>query len=405
MKKKIIFIFALLFINIFVVQAKEYNCQYYLKEGIGTGWWDVDKTHNFRYTVDTEKKTIRSDKVDTNETADKDWESGEFNAIADTVINPSADEKHYVNKLDGKCQSTIYVCKYTSGVNTRYTLLFNDTYQNDLRNIEPSFLSIKNSNNWYKMYENYTECEKENPTKKNPDGSKAVDSPDCSFGYDFGLCERFYYYDGSGDNDYPDKGEPVDITYSCNKVSNGKDGLLDVVIEKTTDYYTCKSKNKNCSKIANEYNEKLEELKSYCKSVIKYQNYGDSCMTDCLGLQDTLAEINPKNPDNPGKPQGLIDDLNNNRECFLTESIVSMVYNVLKWAKYIAPVLVIILSILDFIKAIAAQNDDDMKKAQGKFVKRLIVAALLFLLPLIINFMLKTFGVYNSKCDISNLFS
>ena len=46
-----------------------------------------------------------------------------------------------------------------------------------------------------------------------------------------------------------------------------------------------------------------------------------------------------------------------------------------------------------------------MKKAQGKFVKRLIVAALLFLLPFIINFMLKTFGMYNSKCDVNNLFS
>ena len=67
-------------------------------------------------------------------------------------------------------------------------------------------------------------------------------------------------------------------------------------------------------------------------------------------------------------------------------------------------VLVTILSMLDFIKAIASQSDDEMKKAQGKFVKRLIVAALLFLLPFIINFVLKTFGFYNSKCDITDLF-
>ena len=44
-----------------------------------------------------------------------------------------------------------------------------------------------------------------------------------------------------------------------------------------------------------------------------------------------------------------------------------------------------------------------MKKAQGKFIKRLIVAALLFLLPLIINFVLQTFGFYNSGCDITDL--
>lgn len=384
MKKKIIFILSLFFINIFIAQAKEYNCQYYLKEGIGAGWWGADNTHNFRYIVNTDKKTIRSIWVPGDETSDGDGETGEFNAIADTAMNSSFDEEFYVNTLNGKCQSTVYVCKYTSGMYTRYTLLFNDSYQNDLMSIKPVFTTIDSGDNWYKMYKSKTACEKNKNNK-------------CSAEYDFDLCQRFYYYDGSGENDYPNKGESVDISYKCEKITNSKqDGLLDIVIKKANEYQKCKSgKTKNCisSNIAQEYNEKLEELKSYCKSVIKYQNYGDSCMTSCLGLQNTLKEEN-----------AFLDDLSVNRECYLTESIVSMVYNVLKWAKYIAPVLVIILSILDFIKAIAAQNDDDMKKAQGKFVKRLIVAALLFLLPLIINFMLKTFGLYNSKCDISNLF-
>ena len=115
-------------------------------------------------------------------------------------------------------------------------------------------------------------------------------------------------------------------------------------------------------------------------------------MTNCLSLESDLETY-------------LLNKSIGEDKCALTVSIITFISNILKWAKYIAPILVIILSILDFIKAIAAQNDDDMKKAQGKFVKRLIVAALLFLLPLIINFMLKTFGLYNSACDISNLFS
>ena len=84
---------------------------------------------------------------------------------------------------------------------------------------------------------------------------------------------------------------------------------------------------------------------------------------------------------------------------------IDAVNNVLKWAKYIAPALIIVFTMLDFIKAIASQNDDDMQKAQSKFVKRLIVAAILFLLPLIINFILQTFGFYSEKCDITDLFS
>lgn len=385
MKKKIIFLFTLFFINIFMVQAEEYNCQYYLKEGIGAGWWGADNTHNFRYIVNTDKKTIRSIWVPGDETSDGDGETGEFNAIADTAMNSRFDEEFYVNKLDGKCQSTVYVCKYTSGLYTRYTLLFNDSYQNELMSIKPVFTAIDFNDEWYKMYKNKTVCEED-------------ENNNCSAEYDFDLCQRFYYYDGSGENDYPNKGESVDISYNCDVISNDKkDGLLDKVVQNSIEYKNCKDgKTSNCklALIAEDYNNNLEQLKSYCKSVIKNQNYGDSCMGSCLGLQDTLKEKDV-----------LIDDLNNKRECYLTEDIVSMIYNVLKWAKYIAPILVIILSILDFIKAIAAQNDDDMKKAQGKFVKRLIVAALLFLLPLIINFMLKTFGLYNSACDISNLFS
>lgn len=390
MKKKIILIFALFFINVFSIQAEEYNCQYYLKEGIKTGFWGADTTYNFRYIVNTDKKTIRSKKVPSEETANDDWETGEFNSLADTIYGSTYNEKYYVDLLDGKCQSTIYVCKFTgenwfwNTWNTNYSLLFNDTYYQDLINLHPSFYD-NGSDHLALMYKDEDTC-KDHHEGKNCSSSYNMNDPRD--------CVKFYYYDGN----YPNKGESVDISYQCNKITNDKqDGLLDIVISKADKYKKCKSgKTKNCvsSQIAKEYDEKLEELKSYCKSVIKFQNYGDSCMSDCLGLQDTLKE-----------KDALIDDLNNNTECYLTESIVSMVYNVLKWAKYIAPILVIILSILDFIKAIAAQNDDDMKKAQGKFVKRLIVAALLFLLPLIINFMLKTFGLYNSACDISNLFS
>lgn len=148
-------------------------------------------------------------------------------------------------------------------------------------------------------------------------------------------------------------------------------------------------------------NKKENDLKAVCKSMFENYDYNDTqgeCLETCLKLKSELNSYR----------QGTdlyIDYTNVGDSCEIAENIIAMVYNVLKWAKYIAPALVIILSMLDFIKAIASQSDDEMKKAQGKFVKRLIVAALLFLLPFIINFMLKTFGIYNSKCDVNNLFS
>ena len=72
----------------------------------------------------------------------------------------------------------------------------------------------------------------------------------------------------------------------------------------------------------------------------------------------------------------------------------------MKWIKYIAPVLVIVLGILDFIKAIGSDKDDEMKKAQGRFMRRLIAAAIIFLVPFIIEFILTKMGFTVYGCGI-----
>lgn len=146
----------------------------------------------------------------------------------------------------------------------------------------------------------------------------------------------------------------------------------------------------------NDYNSYRDQYNAFCTSTLSQKDYVEgTCLDECIIVSEKIADLE--------KTYGLRTSYGKEK-CNIGEQVLSMVYNVLKWAKYIAPVLVIILSILDFIKAIAAQSDDEMKKAQGKFVKRLIVAALLFLLPLIINFALKTFGFYNAGCDITDLF-
>ena len=178
------------------------------------------------------------------------------------------------------------------------------------------------------------------------------------------------------------------------QVYSDYEGEIDDIL---TEYNGTDEKNKNKrAQVLKKYNDKKSELNSYCVSVVSTLNYSEgNCIDMCLDLNRNLAGLETKYK----LRSGLSDE-----NCNVSRSVLNLVYNVLKWGKYIAPVLVIILSILDFIKAIASQNDDDMKKAQGKFIKRLIIAAILFLLPLIINFMLKTFGLYSSKCDITDLF-
>ena len=79
--------------------------------------------------------------------------------------------------------------------------------------------------------------------------------------------------------------------------------------------------------------------------------------------------------------------------CSLSKRVVNWLFKIIKWVRYIVPILLILLSVLDFMKAIASDSEDEMRKVGSKFVKRLIVAAIIFLLPLMLEFLLGIFGI------------
>ena len=86
--------------------------------------------------------------------------------------------------------------------------------------------------------------------------------------------------------------------------------------------------------------------------------------------------------------------------CGFSGRLMSFISNILRWAKYLLPVFVIVLGILDFMKAIGADKEDEMKKAQQRFIKRLIAAALLFIVPLILEFVLDKMGFGYDDCGL-----
>lgn len=152
---------------------------------------------------------------------------------------------------------------------------------------------------------------------------------------------------------------------------------------------------KNSSSISalRDANQKIQQVKELCSTITKYADYGTNCMTGCLNLSETLKTIKTK--------YGIETD-SGDGECGISQKLALYISNIVKWAKYIIPVIVIVLGILDFIKAISADKDDEMKKAQGRFVKRLIAAALIFIIPFILEFVLDKmgFGEYISGCGI-----
>ena len=63
-------------------------------------------------------------------------------------------------------------------------------------------------------------------------------------------------------------------------------------------------------------------------------------------------------------------------------NLISMLINIVK---VIVPVVLIVMGLLDFTKAVMAQKEDEIKKAQMTFIKRLIAGALVFFVFVIVK--------------------
>lgn len=75
---------------------------------------------------------------------------------------------------------------------------------------------------------------------------------------------------------------------------------------------------------------------------------------------------------------------------------LQQIFNVMKYA---APILCLVLSVFDFVKAVANQKDDALQKAFKTTGKRIIFAIILFFIPDLINFLFNLLGWYGT-CGI-----
>lgn len=73
-----------------------------------------------------------------------------------------------------------------------------------------------------------------------------------------------------------------------------------------------------------------------------------------------------------------------------------LLQKILNYIKIAGPILVVLLSALDFIKAVASSEEDAFKKAQSRLVIRLVAALALFLVPTFVELLL---GLINGITD------
>lgn len=79
-----------------------------------------------------------------------------------------------------------------------------------------------------------------------------------------------------------------------------------------------------------------------------------------------------------------------NRDCgWLPDQTIQLIANIYTIIKFLVPLLIIIMGSIDFLKAVMAQQEDQIKKAQSSFLQKIIAGALVFFVAVIVGWVVK----------------
>lgn len=81
-----------------------------------------------------------------------------------------------------------------------------------------------------------------------------------------------------------------------------------------------------------------------------------------------------------------------------TAKTFKLIGSVLSIIKIIIPILLIVMGSIDLIKCIVAGKDSEMQKSKSMFIKRTIVAIIVFFIPTIVGFLLSLIDQRKSSC-------
>ena len=341
MKKKILIFVLVLLIFSLTDSVKAYTCYYnYIDDSKNAETKEID------IEIDTENKTISSESF-----ADVGYNGRTIDWMIDKEWTT---EKIIDEHLNGGCESAIMVCEVKRAHQnvgrgtTQYWVLMNLGLSGDLPEDKMTFWI----NTYIYTYQGLDSCFEANLDSQKSEGNMVY-------------------------SDYP-----------CESYDDKIGKLKELACTNAEDFSTCSIKNVTSEEI-DLYKETKDEINYQCGVSLKYLNYSNPCLRKCLNLSQEIIIIEGKS--------------SNESTCGFSQKLIIWIANIVRWIKYIIPVAVIVLGILDFIKAVGADKDDEMKKAQGRFVKRLIAAALIFIVPFIIEFVLDKMGFAANGCGIIDL--
>lgn len=94
------------------------------------------------------------------------------------------------------------------------------------------------------------------------------------------------------------------------------------------------------------------------------------------------------------------DTLFGNPSDSATPSMAYLLSQLMLYIKIIVPILIIVLGSIDLFKAVVSSNEDEMKKAQKKFVKRIIAGVCVFFIPVLVNLLM---NVLNNSLVVNGI--
>lgn len=92
---------------------------------------------------------------------------------------------------------------------------------------------------------------------------------------------------------------------------------------------------------------------------------------------------------------------NSIKGAIIDEKIPNIVSTIITVIKIVVPVLLVIMGMLDLMKGITAGKEDEMKKGQQLFIKRLISGALVFLVFTIVQLLISFVADEGDKTNIA----
>lgn len=130
-------------------------------------------------------------------------------------------------------------------------------------------------------------------------------------------------------------------------------------------------------RLYNENNSGLNATGNFFMTLHMNNTTGSATLT--LDINESEYYVTPE----PPQPKPPINDC----EDLLGEELVDKINSVMNVIKIAVPIILIALGIMDFTKAVFS-GEDEMKKAQKTFLKRIAAALIIFLSPILINLLL-----------------